>query len=376
MGPGILDEALKYILQGKFWVWGNCYTCWVFGFSSKVSERQTCALAAAFAAELTAADAVVASSKFLEELARLHTTGHEHRLEVLLERYGLQAPIKTSFYDIGLARQHPVLRIQDVLQGLSKAGKLEEIFLQHHTWEDFREFWSLFRNHRPRHPVFSRHPDPDSLSRCVPIFLHADEGSGQKKKGLLVLQFQPVLAKGSRRSSDLNFAGNTFLNRVVYAVLSTTLYNRKNAVLYQLLDHWAADLSCVFESGVPVIIEGKKVTLFPIVLGLKGDLQGLIKCGRLNRSFLRDAPASLNPPGICHLCQAGRNGFPWHRTDIHAEWLRDPHAFDDEPWSVPSPLLKIPCDLGAKFFLVDVFHTAHKGIMGDFAANCLVTRLN
>ena len=86
---------------------------------------------------------------------------------------------------------------------------------------------------------------------------------------------------------------------------------------------------------------------------------------------MRDSPSPANFPGTCHLCQAGRRGLPWHPTDPDSEWLNDPNAERDPPWSRPSPLLRIPSDVGARFFLTDVFHTLPKGIFGELAASAL-----
>ena len=70
---------------------------------------------------------------------------------------------------------------------------------------------------------------------------------------------------------------------------------------------------------------------------------------------MRDSPSNPSSPEICHLCQAGRAGFPWHHFGDNAAWLLDPQAEYDEPWVHPSPLLLIPCEAGAKFFMIDVF---------------------
>eukprot|EP00439_Symbiodinium_sp_Y106_P070142 s3061_g12.t1 len=203
------------------------------------------------------------------------------------------------------------------------------------------------------------------------MFLHCDEGSGPKKKGLMVMQMQPVLAKGSSRAEDINFIGSTFLTRFLYSVLLVPMYNRRKVHLFRLLAHWTDDICDAYKNGIEVKVNSRRITVYPVVLALKGDLPALIKLGRLNRNYLRDSPTKANPPRICHLCQAGRRGYPWHRTDPDSEWLNDPNAGRDQPWTYPSPLLRIPTDLGAKFYLLDVFHTLHKGIFGDFAASTL-----
>ena len=338
----------------------------------KVSEQQACALAAAFRSELEENDSQIHSSVFVSKLARLHETGHENRTPTILQDYGLEACIKTSWVDIGLVDRHPVLRFQEFLETLSNEDKITELLLQGHRPQDYSHFWDQFRQWRPEHPVFST--DPNKLPNSIPILLHADEGTGPKKRGLLVLSWQPVLAKGSRRAEDINLGGCTFLNRMLYSVLRVQCYNKNKNVLYNLIQKWTDDWTEASQLGVSILVRGKRRLVFPVVLGLKGDWQGLVKVGRLTRSFLRNSPTNPDPPGVCHLCRAGQKNYPWHRTDPEAPWLLDPNPLEDSPWRQPSPLLQIPCDARARFYMIDVFHTLHKGVAGDFAASSLDPR--
>ena len=312
------------------------------------------------------------SSLFLSKLSRLSHTGHEHRVPRILEDFGLQAAVKVSWLEIGLRRKHPCLHLQDMLKGLSDMDQVGEVFLHGHSFQEFQDFWCLFKKHRPQHPVFLEHEPLQRLDKCIPLYLHTDEGTGQKKKALLVAQLQGVLGRGSSRADDLNFTGPTFLTRLLFTVMNARLYQRKKGPLYSLLEHWARNLSECFTSGVRVKIRGKIHRLYPIVFGAKGDWVDLIKVGRLSRHFLRESPKNATPPGVCHLCCAGRAGIPWHENQLGSAWLLHPPAADDLPWRTPSPLLKIPHDNGPKFFLIDAFHTLHKGVFGDMVASSIV----
>ena len=323
-------------------------------------------MASAFHQELQDAGAQISSSDFISKAARLADTGHSNRLPTLLEQHGLQARVKTSYVEINLKKKHPVLRVQDLLQALSTEDKIDKIFLQGHSLQDYATFWSrsVYKVHSTR------------LSQCVPVYLHCDEGTGPKKRGLLVLQFQPVLGAGSRRGNDINFSGSTYTNRMLYSVLKTTLYAKKKDILYNLLRHWSDDWTQAFTDGIPLRHNNSRVLLYPIVLGLKGDWAGLVKMGRLTRHFGRDAPLSSNPCGVCHLCKAGKLGYPWHKNDVNAAWLLDPSPNAEVPWTTPSPLMSIPSEGSGRFYLVDIFHTLHKGVYGDFAASAIESCLH
>ena len=314
---------------------------------------------------------MVESSDFLQKLSRLAATGHENRAGNVLQAYGLQAKAKITWVDVGLRGKHPVLQLKDLLACLSKEDKVGEMFLHGHSFADFENFWANYKQHRPSHPVYQEHKR--RLSHCIPLFVHTDEGTGQKKKALLICQIQAVLGRGSSRAADLNMQGHSLLTRLLYAVMSSRLYQRRKAPMYKLLQHWADELSTLFKDGVEVTIRRKAHHLFPIVLGAKGDWVDLVKVGRLTRHFMRDSPKHVDPPGVCHLCQAGRRGFPWHLNQAGSAWLLHPPAEDDVPWSTASPLLRIPHDSGPNFFLIDAFHTLHKGVVGDMVASSLAT---
>ena len=89
------------------------------------------------------------SSRLLRKLSQLHTTGHENRLESVLEEFGLQAPIPVSYIQVeGLQSSHPVLKPKDVLETMAACNKLD-CFLHGHSPKDFSNFWERFRALEP-----------------------------------------------------------------------------------------------------------------------------------------------------------------------------------------------------------------------------------
>ena len=337
----------------------------------EVSEKQCCDLAAAFRDELLAVTGVVSSAEFVEAAARLHDTGHENRLPQILTRHGLQADVAISEAVIGLKAPHPYLKLSHLVKCMDREGKIASNLLMNHTAADYEKFWTCFKTCSPHHAVFKVHGH--RLGRCIPCMLHADEGATLKKKALMILSSHPVLGHGTRRpdSTDMNFSGNTFVTRYLFSVLLARAYAKKSMVLHELVGVWAADWCDVFNNGIATGSHGQ---LFLIPLGVKGDWPALSKVGRLTRHFLRDSPYSRDPPGICHRCAAGKKGFPWHEFNFDSAWL-----INDEPVALPwksgqeSHLCRIPQDESnlPNFFLVDLFHTCHKGIVGDYVASAL-----
>ena len=66
-------------------------------------------------------------------------------------------------------------------------------------------FWSRFRRLFPKHQLWDDvQSKGKELKKCIPLFLHGDEGVHYRKSGLLVLSFQGVIGYGSsKRCKDL-----------------------------------------------------------------------------------------------------------------------------------------------------------------------------
>ena len=314
----------------------------------------------------------IPSLGFITELNRLHATGHENRLPDVLVNFRLQAPVPVTYQEIGLKEAHPTLRLRSVIETLNKTpGKIDHLLVGNGPAE-LEAFWRRYRKLHPNHDIFTDHAA--HLHACVPMMLHLDEGTSHKKKGLMVLSVQPLFGRGSKKSgaSGINFLGSTYCTRFLYSTLLARIYSTKKRFLYALLDHWQEDLNDCYKNGIQLDGVAGLEKVFPVVINCKGDWPALTKAGRLTRHHLRDAPANENPPGICHLCRAGQKGFAWNVVfEASAKWL---HADSPLPWTTPSPLAKLPQDRDdvAAFYCIDLFHAAHKGVVGDYAASAIV----
>eukprot|EP00439_Symbiodinium_sp_Y106_P022881 s866_g2.t2 len=346
----------------------------------KASDKRACHLAHGFYQELCSVgkEDEAPSSKFLRKLSQLHSTGHENRLESVLEDFGLQAPIPVSYIQVqGLQSAHPVLKPKDVLETMAKFNKLD-CFLHGHSPKDFSNFWEKFRALEPENLVFIQHGK--RLEQVVPIMIHLDEGTGQKKKPLLILQYHSVLGLGSRRAPDLNFTGSTFKTRLLYTTMPAKTYGKqtkKKEIIQSLFEAWARDLMTLFTDGFDYeTADGKVSKLFAACVGCKGDWPALNLAGNLERHFGRvekEKASSRKPcPGICHLCRAGMPKYPWHEYGPKAKWNLD-RGEVPAPWKPNNkpPLLTLCLNPRSpeSFFKIDCFHTLHKGCFADLAAS-------
>ena len=92
----------------------------------------------------------------------------------------------------------PVLRMGEWVDALLREAP--EMILAGHTLEDqqgweavFATFWMKYEQVNPGHPVYSDF-DEATRRKCVPYFLHGDEGRGQCRKPLMIESFQPCVS--------------------------------------------------------------------------------------------------------------------------------------------------------------------------------------
>ena len=346
-----------------------------------MSETQACSLAAAFWEEFGGLDGAddKPSADFLRVASRLSKTGHGYLLSSHFEKYKLAADIPFTYKDVGLSEPHPVFSVHDFVRCMSANEKLQHLFMGNGP-KQYTEFWEKWRNLQPKHPVFAEHAS--HLSECVPVMIHCDEGTSQKKKAAMIIQVQPCLGRGTskRKATEtdpgVNSLGKSIVTRWLYSVMLARVYSgkkMKNKPLLRLIEHLALDLKSCFRDGIEVIYLGKSQKLYLVPVGLKGDWAALVKCGELTRHHLRDVSAKDGGKGICHLCLGGQESHHWY--DISFNNMKKMRIGAPAPWKAEPGLVKhIP--LGPYpnlFFRIDIFHTLHKGVFGDIAANAIDT---
>ena len=181
----------------------------------------------------------------------------------------------------------------------------------------------------------------------------------------------------SSEAMKMNFKGNTMLTMQLFACMPKNLYIKDDQPLHKLVNIWAEDFAKLFYDGLQIRPGdgGSMETWRVSVLGLKGDWPALDKLGRLIRHFRREAfPYKA---GICHLCMANTRQCPtWHEADFStAPWIQS-MATSTIPWDLRKEsglTAKIPMAAKAKasFFLVDLFHTCHKGVHAELCGSGL-----
>ena len=201
----------------------------------------------------------------------------------------------------------------------------------------------------------------------------------------MALSWQPVVGQGTRaRKSSAsdpgsNLLGNSMQTRFLWSVMLSRAYSAAKgfAPLVKAFDALGQELAAAFD-GVQIENGGRVETVRLIVVGYKGNWPALTKAGSLQRHHLRQVYSDKPGAGICHMCNADMDGFKnWQdvswvnmvrlKASTTLPWKKDP-AFIAR--------LNLPQAYKASFYKVDLFHTCHKGLMPDIAANTMAPRHN
>ena len=247
------------------------WTLKFFLYSSKVTEKDACAIARAVWEEFEPflpPTTRPPSSEFLTMATRLSTTGHENRLSDQFGSYGLSADIPVKNVDVGLKAMHPVLPVSNTVQTLAANRKLD-LLLMGNRQKEFEAFWSEWRKLDKHHPIYDVHPA--SLGSCIPVAVHCDEGTTLKKKGIMVISWQCLMGRGTtkRKSTQqepgCNMVGHSLTSRFLWSVMLTRLYTGKklkNRPLHTLIEHLSQELSDAFYYGCEVSLSEESQRFF------------------------------------------------------------------------------------------------------------------
>ena len=239
------------------------------------------------------------------------------------------------------------------------------------------EYWERYYHVDPSHEVFSL---PKEARRfTIPMALYADEGQTLKKQAINILAIQPVIGLGTRlyqqhREDDsamgANFAGSTYRTRFLLSCLMKAKYRKSPETLDELVRAIVMDCNYLFEEGLGIQINGQRQSLRVAIVAFKGDWPMLVRMGHLKRHFGRLA-FGAKKVGICHLCNAGKAGIPYHEWDENARWQQT--VFKDSPFTRedgPLALLHQSANK-ARLFMYDMFHTCHKGVFAELAGSAI-----
>lgn len=328
---------------------------------------------------------VASHNSGISDWARVGDTNTERDVHRAVKKHGTALPIPITTVDAG-GRGFPWINPLHWFRYIITHGLLymmsglcfEDRNLVGQTWQ---QFWKDFRILQPGFSLFqSEDFDP---STTIGLFLHGDEGRTLKRGGLMITSLQSVLGQGfdrkrlkRDRESDrlhVNFAGHTFITRLVVSALPKTEYQADPDAFHNMMDKLAEEMDLILKNGIRDRATG--VLYKFCIVGIKGDMPYLQKVGRLKRSWntqVKRGRARREPPGTCHLCLAGTTGCPCEDTSHSPCWL--PTIGVKVPWDImPGIVRMLPHDMDhpGSHLKPDLWHCIHLGCGKSFIASTI-----
>ncbi|CAE7501520.1 ttn-1 [Symbiodinium sp. CCMP2456] len=272
----------------------------------------------------------------------------------------LQCPVsmKTVQFPTG-PKAHPVLSMKALATEILR--DYPRLLFFGHEYTDLKrventlaDFWERFRHTWPDHDIYITHHN--NLSRCIPIRVHADEGTSFRRAAIYQQSWGPVLKAGAA----------SFLHCFFYTAMLADEYKDDNAgyaagnkTLDSLMKHFVQDAKECYMNGVP----SRNGKFFLVLIRLEGDLPAQGKLTHSARNYTND------PNPMCPWCLADGKEVPFGDFRRTARWRE---TLDCEPpWGSSSPLHDLPGGEDVRFISRDLFHISHLGIARTCVASVI-----
>ena len=261
----------------------------------------------------------------------------------------------------------------------------EEKHLSPMVWT---HFWEKFRTIHPHFSLFDHDYD---LSKVAAFFIHGDEGRTLKRHAIMITTLQSALGFGfgEKRLKVpfpyaykllVNYAGHTMTTRFITSAVPKKYYETHPEVFHGVMEQLAICLRDLADQGVVCPLTGERYRI--CVIGCKGDLPYLQKCGNLVRAFntgVKRGKEAKKPKGVCHLCLGGTDDkYPVEEIQTKTPaWLETVAV--RLPWNnTPAFIRHMHCDLEdqATFYITDLWHNYHLGVGKAFVSSVVQLCLN
>ena len=341
-------------------------------------------------------------SEQMLDLANVRLDDAEKGCHRVFKKYKMvptDVPIEHADLTPGL-RKFPFIRPSSWVKHLLNSGRLPQQLVGVDSFYKMglvlSEFWRRFRALRPDYDIFRRADAGTlSLSNCIPVYSHTDEGRSYKHLGLWVASFHGCLGRGARpyletgkhklpisqNEMGLNYIGQSWSTQFLFATMIKTTYLKHPTAQDKLIQMFAEDIKDLYVDGM-VSRDGRH-TVHLVHVGTKGDLPALVKLGQFQRSFShvpRGASSRKACGGVCHLCLAGvevgpgqPQHVPFEDVSPGAAWIGTMYA--QVPWQNPPSILSglaLSVPHSQEFFFTDLWHNYHLGVSKHFIGSAFV----
>jgi hypothetical protein len=265
--------------------------------------------------------------------------------------------------------QYPALAPHEYWAALHKVGLLESVLVGDGMRPDV--FWQGVQSEE----WFQRHPDlkvHERLPFTIPIRVHGDEGTGQKKKGILVMQWQGCLRHAS-----------TLESKFLITTMPTRLYvkqNKVNVTLEALNKFIAWSINQMSTGLWATSGEARHLNTLKAGCELAGPWRAVFAGLKGDWKFVKEATRCARGPSsrlVCPECFASSTDDMFNYADTRADapWrmtrVRHDHWEENTPADARPSISHIR---GWHVSLVywDLLHMLFLGVGQDFVGSALV----
>lgn len=129
-------------------------------------------------------------------------------MQEIFKCHNFYYPVEVTIEEKSPLQGFPWLKPSNVIKTMYKMNDLHH-FLGGHSLQDAKPllltFWQRFRSIHPSHQLWSQVDRGEKdICKCIPLYLHGDEGTSFKKGGILFLSLQGALGYGtSKRAQEV-----------------------------------------------------------------------------------------------------------------------------------------------------------------------------
>ena len=110
-----------------------------------------------------------------------------------------------SYDQIGDISAFPWLRPSRFLDAMLRSNDIHRLlggYSLEESQQTLKLFWSRYQQQFPDHQVFQDPIKAANPGCCLPLYIHGDEGTTYKRKGVLIIAWQSAIGTGSRHAPN------------------------------------------------------------------------------------------------------------------------------------------------------------------------------
>ena len=156
-------------------------------------------------------------------------------------KHNLALDIRITYLDLPREGEaFPVLSVTDTVDYLIRSKNLSKLIGDipfHELQPTLLEFWRRYSLEWPDFELFKATGNDLALCRCIPVYIHGDEGRGFKRSGVMILSLQGAIGRGSRPfqrrhpllslrkiKMGINLQGSSFNSRFLFTAMPKKYY--------------------------------------------------------------------------------------------------------------------------------------------------------